>query len=270
MTGVDALIADLVRIGAPVDVRLDALAGTFTTWTFGDPAALAAAPVPRWLVDASAVRAYDFVADRRAMIAALMPAPRPPVVPAPPRYNPAPPTAHQLEVLTALRRMVDVGERVTVEAIRFATGYERPPLTEILFGLEGRGLIARLPLADFPPWIVLGSRARLYPERYVTRTERSKRIEARLREGATVAEVIEAMKGEAVTRAEVVRVRALVTDSPKKPSAYKPTGANHMRVVEMRRANPKVGVATMAAELGISGERVRQILKNAGRLGDLP
>jgi hypothetical protein len=272
MNGVDALVADLARAGAPPAVRLAALAGEYNTWTYGDPERV---PGPSWIAAAAAVRAYDLAADRADMLAALAPPPRPVAVPPPPRYNPAPPTDRQREVLAALRRLVDAGERVTIEALRYESGSLADRLVDALAALEGRGLIRRLPLGQYPPWIVLGPLAHLYPERIVYRTERSQTIEQHVRAGLSTDEVIAVMAAAPpVTRAEVYRVRHLYArDAPKKRTSWRPTGPMHAAVVEAYRAarkGTKKPVKTAIANaLGISRIRVIQILKNAERLGDL-
>lgn len=258
--GPQSLVADLVRDGAPSSVKLDALAGAFDPWSFGDPTS--ACGMPSWLSDAVAVHAYDVAADGAIMIAALgHRAAAAPEMTAQ-VYSALPPTTQQRTVLGALRRLIDGGERVTHEELSAAAAVRPSILRDVLLGLVDRGLIEILPAGDFPPWIVLGPRARLYPERTPERTATVKRVEALLREGIPIAEV--ALRAD-VPPTEVARIRAVYCRDL--ISSTRPTGPNHARVVELARA--KLPARQIAAQVGISRPRVAQIITNAKRLGDL-
>lgn len=257
MIGVRSLVADLAAAGAPADVRLDALAGDFDVER-GDPAGLRGR-APAWIADAAAVFAYEV--REPAAPREVAPAPRPT------RYLVGEPSAAQRVVVAALRRLIDLGRAssATVAAVLREARLSRGRWPDIVRGLEDRGLAEVL--AGTPPIVVLGPRAHLYPDRIMPRTKRSLQIEAHLRAGLADADVRAAMTP-AATRQEVVRVRLLHCADLPSGRALLPTGTTHATVVAAWKAGHR-HVAALAARAEVTPERIRQILDNARRRGEL-
>lgn len=263
--GIRYLVDDLVLAGADGAVRRDALAGDFCPWRGGDPLRLAGR-APAWICDAAAVMAY-----------AIKPAPRPrPPAPAPvppPRYLEGRPTDLQLEVLAALRRLLDRSAVVTVADLAKSVGITVKSFQDVLRGLVDRGLVEKTTTAR-GDLVLIGPRASPYPEREVKRTQRSREIEALIRSGMTIEEVIASPmvvdgKPAPPTRAEFYRVRSQYCADLDRQAASRPTGDNHAAVVELYRSGV-TSATEIARRLGtISRARVGQIIANATRKGEI-
>lgn len=263
--GIRYLVDDLVLAGADGAVRRDALAGDFCPWRGGDPLRLAGR-APAWITDAAAVMAYAIKpAPRRA----APPAPPPP----PPRYLEGRPTDLQLEALAALRRLLDRSPVVTATELAREVGVGAKIFHDLLRGLVDRGLVDKTATAR-GDLILIGPRAATYPEREVKRTQRSREIEALIRSGKTIDEVIATAmtvdgKPAPPTRAEFYRVRAQYCADLGRKTTPRPTGGNHAAVVELYRSGV-TSATEIARRIGtISRARVGQILANAARKGEI-
>ena len=258
--GARCLLADLAAASASAEVRRDALAGDFDPLT-GDPAALIGR-APPWIAAAAAVWAY--VVD-----------PVPPVPPStqpapPPRMIKAPPTSRQLDILAAVRRAGDGGYRLTDLGLRQlarAAGIHTAQVGDVIAGLKARALVEAMP--DVPPLLVLGPRAHLYPETTPVRTQRSKDIEALLRAGKGVDEIIAGGEvAPAPSRAEVYRVRAQHCNGMARAPGKLPPGAAH-RAVVARIIGGETNQSLIARQVGVSRVRVGQIIENAKERGEI-
>lgn len=263
--GIRYLVDDLILAGVDGSVRRDALAGDFDPWRAGgDPAALAGR-APAWICDAAAVMAY-----------ALKPAqPRaapPPLTSSPaPRYLEGQPTDLQLEVLAALRRLLDRKPMVTAAELAKEAHVNARTFPDVLRGLVDRGLVEKTATAR-GDLVLIGPRAAPYPEREVKRTQRSREIESLIRSGKPMEEIIAvplASDGKTPTRAEFYRVRSLYCADLDRQATPRPTGSNHAAVVDLYRSGVTSATEIARRLATISRARVGQIIENAKRKGEI-